>query len=230
MITILVLSSDRPTLETLCSDLGEQSDFRVHPAPDLDQVKVLLASNLKPDILLLDSDETDFDLIRQLLELIKRTDAKPASMILLTGHATEDAQVGALEMGLDDFLVRPVSSRELISRIRAVQRRRIPESEIRRLGAAGIELICDQHRVVIDGRNVSLSPTEYRLLEFFMSHPEKVYTRTQLLNNVWGRNVLIDERTVDVHIRRLRKALLKHGRDTVIQTVRGFGYRFSEWP
>jgi two-component system phosphate regulon response regulator PhoB len=133
-------------------------------------------------------------------------------------------------MGLDDFLVRPVSSRELISRIRAVQRRRIPESEIRRLGAAGIELICDQHRVVIDGRNVSLSPTEYRLLEFFMSHPEKVYTRTQLLNNVWGRNVLIDERTVDVHIRRLRKALLKHGRDTVIQTVRGFGYRFSEWP
>jgi two-component system phosphate regulon response regulator PhoB len=230
VITILVLSDDRHTLDTLCSDLREQSDFRVHPAPDLDQVKVLLASNLKPDIVLLDSAQADFDLTRRLLELIKNSEGNPASVIILTGDASEDSQVGALEMGVDDFLVKPVSPREVITRLRAVQRRRIPASEIRRLVAAGIELICDQHRVLIDSRNVSLSPTEYRLLEFFMSHPEKVYTRTQLLNNVWGRNVLIDERTVDVHIRRLRKALLNHGKDTVIQTVRGFGYRFSEWP
>ena len=230
MITILVLSDDRPALELVSNALVEQPDFNVHPALDLDQVSSLLASNLKPDLALLDSAQTDIDLTRRLLELLKNTDGKPASTILLSGEASEEARVRALEMGFDDYLVKPVSSRELISRLRALLRRRTPMGEGRRLDAAGIVLNCDQHRVLIDGRSVTLSPTEYRLLEFFMSHPEKVYTRLQLLNNVWGRNVAIDERTVDVHIRRLRKALLNYGRDTAIQTVRGFGYRFSERP
>ena len=228
MIKILGLSDDHPNLEGVSNALGEQADFQVHTAIDLDQVASLLDSHLKPDLVMLDSAQTDLDLTRRLLEQVKGVEGMPASTILLTGQTSEEARIRALEMGIDDYLVKPASPRELISRLRALLRRRSQTSEGRRLEAAGIVLNCDQHRVLIDGRTVSLSPTEYRLLEFFMSHPEKVYTRSQLLNNVWGRNVLIDERTVDVHIRRLRRALLKFGRDTAIQTVRGFGYRFSE--
>jgi two-component system phosphate regulon response regulator PhoB len=149
-------------------------------------------------------------------------------IIMVTARGEEEDKIRGLDVGADDYVSKPFSPRELIARIRAVLRRSGKLGKSGRIEFGGIVLFPDEHRVIIADNPVALSPTEYRLLEFFLTHPDKVYSRSQLLDQVWGRSSFIEERTVDVHIRRLRKILSEHGREELIQTVRGFGYRFSE--
>jgi len=148
-------------------------------------------------------------------------------IILLTARVEENDRVHGLEVGADDYITKPFSPRELIARINAVLRRSQAGSEERPIEFAGLQLDPVGHRVQADGRRLDLAPTEYRLLHFFMTNPDRVYSREQLLDHVWGRGIFVEERTVDVHIRRLRKALAAQTYDRFIQTVRGAGYRFS---
>jgi two-component system phosphate regulon response regulator PhoB len=151
-----------------------------------------------------------------------------AGVLMLTARDTEPDKVLGLESGADDYLTKPFSSRELLARIQAVLRRRAPEAAAEILELHGLALDPVSHRVTARGASVELTPTEFRLLRFFMAHPERVYTRQQLLDQVWGDHVFIDERTVDVHIRRLRKSLSPAGLDGLVETVHGTGYRFRD--
>ena len=146
---------------------------------------------------------------------------------MLTARGEEDHKVQGLDAGADDYLTKPFSTRELASRIKAVLRRSNVLHQESAIEAEGLKLDPVSHRVSADDKLVEMGPTEYRLLAFFMSHPERAYTRTQMLDQVWGGNVYVEDRTIDVHIRRLRKALEPFGYDRFIQTVRGTGYRFS---
>ncbi|MEL7399051.1 MAG: winged helix-turn-helix domain-containing protein, partial [Pseudomonadota bacterium] len=148
-------------------------------------------------------------------------------IIMLTAKGEEDNKIQGLEVGADDYITKPFSPRELTARLKAVLRRTEGASNSEPTCVGNLVLDPISHRVTISGEPVAMGPTEYRLLEFFMSHPERVYSRGQLLDHVWGGNVYVEERTVDVHIRRLRKALQVEGHDQYVQTVRGAGYRFS---
>jgi two-component system phosphate regulon response regulator PhoB len=229
LITILVVEDDTPILNMLRDLLEAESNIHVLTALNITQAQALVGQSC-PDLILLDwmlPDMSGAEWVRRLRQddLYVRV-----PIIMLTARGEEEDKVRALDMGVDDYVTKPFSSKELVARIKAVLRRRINATGTGRLVLAGIELLLDEHRVLIEGRDVALSPMEYRLLEFFMSHPEKVYSRSQLLDNVWGRSVFIEERTVDVHIRRLRKTLADFGREDAVQTIRGFGYRFSERP
>lgn len=164
------------------------------------------------------------------LELVRSLKRDPQfedlAIIMLTARADEADKVRGLDSGADDYITKPFSSRELISRIHAVLRRAAPATN-EALSAGSLKIDTVGHRVFAGDEEVSLGPKEYRLLKFLVTHPERVYSRAQLLDRVWGANVYVEERTVDVHIRRLRKALEPHQADHFIQTVRGAGYRFS---
>ena len=161
-------------------------------------------------------------------ELCRQLRSKsPVPIIMLTAKDSEIDKVVGLEIGADDYVTKPFSPRELTARINAVLRRVDPQVEGEVLEFDGLALDPVAHRVLAQGKPVTLGPTEYRMLEFFMSHPDRVYTREQLLDRIWGGNVYVEERTIDVHIRRLRKALEEFGYDRMVQTVRGAGYRFS---
>ena len=179
------------------------------------------------DLLILDlklPGESGMDIARRI-----RADSN-MPIIMLTGCKEEADRVMALELGADDYLTKPFSPRELLARINAVLRRTTPVEGTERIDVEGLVLDQSSQRVSSGERTVALGPTEYRMLAFFMTHPERVYTREQLLDRVWGGNVYVEERTIDVHIRRLRKALEEYGYDRLIQTVRGSGYRFSARP
>ncbi|RME34981.1 MAG: phosphate regulon transcriptional regulatory protein PhoB [Gammaproteobacteria bacterium] len=195
-------------------------------AASADQVPSLLKQE-QPDLLLLDWMLPGIGG----LELLRRLRRDPATrhlpVIMLTARGDEHARVQGLESGADDYVTKPFSTRELIARIRAVLRRHGAGGDGELVEAGRLRLNTATHRVTIDEQAVELSPTEFRLLNFFVTHPERVFTRGQLLDQIWGDNVYIEERTVDVHIRRLRKALQPHGYDRAIQTVRTVGYRFS---
>jgi two-component system, OmpR family, phosphate regulon response regulator PhoB len=148
-------------------------------------------------------------------------------IIMLTAKGEEYDKVRGFESGVDDYVSKPFSTRELVARIRAVMRRAHVHGGREPIDVDGLRLDPASHRVTANDSRVKLGPTEFRLLQFFMSHPERVFDRSQLLDRVWGRNIYIEERTVDVHIRRLRKALSDSGFDRYIQTVHGSGYRFS---
>jgi two-component system, OmpR family, phosphate regulon response regulator PhoB len=164
----------------------------------------------------------------ELTRLIKRESAtRDLPVILLTARASEGDKVAGLDGGADDYVTKPFSPRELLSRINAVLRRSGAGATDEKIELGGLTLDRSSHRVSAAGKEVTLGPTEYRMLEFFMTHPERVYTREQLLDRVWGGNVYVEERTIDVHIRRLRKALEAVALDHRVQTVRGSGYRFS---
>ena len=168
------------------------------------------------------------------IELAQRLRADPRTrdipIIMLTARTDERDKIQGLEAGADDYITKPFSPRELIARIRAVLRRRTPQlsDEITLVGS--LEISPATHQVSVNGKAVILGPTEFRLLHFFMTHTERVYSRTQLLDQIWGDHVFIEERTVDVHIRRLRQALEPFGVNDMIQTVRHTGYRFSASP
>ena len=222
---ILIVEDEQPIREMVMFALAS-AGYEAQEAADSRQAQTVIAERL-PDLLLLDwmlPGVSGIDFARRL----KKEDlTRELPIIMLTARAEEEDKVQGLESGADDYITKPFSPRELVARIRAVLRRGAPAAEGEVLRANGLSLDLASHRVSSGETLLEMGPTEYRLLEFFMSHPERVYSRGQLLDRVWGGTVYVEERTVDVHIRRLRKALEPHGHDALIQTVRGAGYRFS---
>ncbi|MEM9301215.1 MAG: phosphate regulon transcriptional regulator PhoB [Pseudomonadota bacterium] len=180
-----------------------------------------------PDLILLDWMLPGMSGIDYARRLRKEELTKDIPIIMLTARGHEDDRIRGLETGADDYLVKPFSTRELVARINAVIRRASPTGDSEVIESEGLKIDLAAHRAFAGAKPLSLGPTEFRLLSFLMSHPERVYSRSQLLDHVWGGDVYVDERTVDVHIRRVRKALEPHDYQKFIQTVRGAGYRFS---
>jgi two-component system, OmpR family, phosphate regulon response regulator PhoB len=224
--SILVVEDERAIQELIAINL-EQSGQRAVRADSAEQALELIQTEL-PDLILLDwmlPGQSGLELARR-LRGDNRTKALP--IIMLTARGEEADKLRGLETGADDYITKPFSVRELQARIKAVLRRRAPEITDDVIEYHGLKLDPASHRVTGRGKDLTMGPTEFRLLHFFLTHPERVYTRTQLLDHVWGDHVFIEERTVDVHIRRLRAALTKSGQQTFVQTIRGSGYRFSK--
>lgn len=226
---LVLIVEDEDAIREMVRATLETAAFEVLDAADAQQAEMLLADH-RPDIILMDWMLPGISGV-ELTRRIKRNDAlREIPIIMLTARGEENSKVTGLEAGVDDYVTKPFSTRELIARMRAVLRRSGgSQGESLEVGG-GLALDPARHRVTANGASVEIGPTEFRLLQFFMSHPERVYSRSQLLDQVWGRNVYIEERTVDVHIRRLRKALEPSGFDALVQTVRGVGYRFSAQP
>lgn len=222
---ILIVEDEAPIREMVGFAIGK-AGFDLREAADTREAEVLIADRL-PDLILLDWMLPGMSGIEFARRLKREDVTRGVPIIVLTARGEEEDKVKGLEVGADDYVTKPFSPRELVARIRAVLRRSSPEGEGERLEVGELVLDAAGHRVLARGEPVHLGPTEFRLLRFFMSHPERVYSRSQLLDRVWGGNVYIEERTVDVHIRRLRKALEPFGFESMIQTVRGSGYRFS---
>jgi two-component system phosphate regulon response regulator PhoB len=220
MAANILLVEDEPGIQELLKlNLG-QAGHQVTAADDAEGALQYLKTTL-PDVILLDwmlPGMSGIDLCRRL-----RADKRyqPVPIIMLTARGEEQDRVSGLD------ITKPFSPRELVSRIRAVLRRRAPQMTEEPVEVIGLKLDPVSHRVTGNGKPLDLGPTEFRLLHFFMTHPERVYSRSQLLDQVWGDDVFVEERTVDVHIRRLRLALEVSGHDGLVQTVRGAGYRFS---
>ena len=225
--TILVVDDEAPIREMIRSNL-EFSGFNVLEAANAMEAHGLAVDAL-PDLVLLDwmmPNTSGIELLRRF-----RSDelTRYLPVVMLTAKDDEDNRIQGLDVGADDYITKPFSNRELIARINALLRRTEPNEAAEVLEAAGLKLDGGSHRVFGGDQALMMGPTEFKLLRFFMTHPERVYSRGQLLDQVWGSNVYVEERTVDVHIRRLRKALQTPGFDygNFIQTVRGTGYRFS---
>lgn len=200
--------------------------FEVREAADVSTARASIADR-RPDLVLVDWMLPDMSGLELTRALKRDKDTQELPVIMLTARAEEQDKVLGLDGGADDYVTKPFSPRELLARINAVLRRSPTGGHDEVIEADGLVLDAASHRVTVGDRTVQLGPTEYRLLAFFMTHPERVYSRAQLLDRVWGGNVYVEERTVDVHIRRLRKALETFEYDRFIQTVRGSGYRFS---
>jgi two-component system phosphate regulon response regulator PhoB len=225
---ILVVEDEQPIRDLIAFGLrraGCEVALAEHSRAALESI-----GNRRPDLIVVDwmlPDVSGLELIRLL-----RRDAhtRDIPVVMLTARAEEADKVTGLDAGADDYLTKPFSARELVARIQAVMRRSVPAAQFERVEVEGLLLDQAGQRVAAAGRPIALGPTEYRLLAFLMTHPDRVYTRSQLLDRVWGGNVYVEERTVDVHIRRLRRALEPSGYDRLVQTVRGTGYRFSAVP
>lgn len=225
---VLIVEDDPAIAELLKASL-DRGGFKLRHACDAESAERMVKDAL-PDLILLDwmlPGASGVEFARR-LRGAARTRELP--IIMLTARGAEQDKILGLDVGADDYITKPFSPRELMSRIKAVLRRRAPQATQDVVEAAGLTLDPASHRVTAQGADVSLGPTEFRLLHFFMTHTERVHTRSQLLDQVWGDHVYVEERTVDVHIRRLRQALETSGHDALIQTVRGAGYRFSTTP
>ena len=223
--TILVVE-DEPAIQELIAYNLELAGHRARRAQNAEQALEMVRTEL-PDLVLLDwmlPGMSGIEFARK-IRADKRTQGVP--LIMLTARADERDKLQGLETGADDYLTKPFSPRELNARVKAVLRRRAPQVTDDAVDISGLKLDPASHRVSGNGAVLALGPTEFRLLHFMMTHSERVYSRTQLLDQVWGDHVFVEERTVDVHIRRLRKALEPSGHDRLIQTVRSAGYRFS---
>ncbi len=225
---ILVVEDERPIREMIAFGL-RRAGFEVREAADARSGRAEVANKL-PDLLLVDWMLPDTSGLEFTRALKRDRETRELPVIMLTARAEEGDKVAGLEGGADDYITKPFSPRELLARINAVLRRAGPVEGGERIDIEGLVLDQSSQRVTSGEKTVALGPTEYRMLAFFMTHPERVYTREQLLDRVWGGNVYVEERTIDVHIRRLRKALEEFGYDRLIQTVRGSGYRFSSRP
>ncbi|HYJ39981.1 MAG TPA: phosphate regulon transcriptional regulator PhoB [Steroidobacteraceae bacterium] len=225
---ILVVEDERPIREMIAFGL-RRAGFEVREAADARTGRAEVANKL-PDLLLVDWMLPDTSGLEFTRALKRDRETRELPVIMLTARAEEGDKVAGLEGGADDYITKPFSPRELLARINAVLRRTTPVEGTERIDVEGLVLDQSSQRVSSGERTVALGPTEYRMLAFFMTHPERVYTREQLLDRVWGGNVYVEERTIDVHIRLLRKALEEFGYDRLIQTVRGSGYRFSSRP
>lgn len=223
---ILVIE-DEASIRDMLRFALERVDFLVSLAADAPSARLRIAES-RPDLILLDWMMPGVSGVDYARELKAAPQTRDIPVIMVTARAEEEDKIRGLNIGCDDYVSKPFSFPELIARIQAVMRRSMPGGEEERLAVAGLQVDAASQRVTAKGEPVRLGPTEYRLLHFFISHPERVYTREQVLDRVWGQNVYVEERTVDVHIRRLRKALEPFGYDGMIQTVRGTGYRFSE--
>lgn len=222
---ILVVEDETPIREMITFIL-EQNGFNAVEACDIDQALTKIHEPY-PDLILLDWMLPGGTGVKLAKKLKQGEYTRNIPIIMLTARSDEDDKVAGFEAGIDDYITKPFSPKELIARIKAVIRRVSPTSLEEEVEFHGLKLDPVAHRVAINDESLDLGPTEFRLLHFFMTHTERVYSREQLLDNVWGTNVYVEDRTVDVHIRRLRKAISGSGHEDFIQTVRGAGYRFS---
>ena len=228
MATILVVD-DEPDIRAVIRFALEGADFRVLEAGYADEARRLLTTE-QPDLILLDwmlPGRSGLELAQQLKQNPK-TRAVP--IIMVSARGEEEDRIKGLDTGADDYIAKPFSPREMIARINAVLRRARPDDAAAAIEIAGLHIDHVSRRVSAGDHSVEVAPTEYRLLHFFMTHSDRAFSRAQLLDQVWGNQVYVEERTVDVHVRRLRKTLEATGHDRLLQTVRGVGYRFSEKP
>lgn len=222
--TILIVE-DEPDIQKLIAVNLQHAGYRALRAASVPEAETLMRGAL-PNLVLLDW------ILPEILGLMfakrLRSDRRTMDIpiIMLTGRAYESDKVAALEAGVDDYITKPFSPRELLARIKAVMRRCAPQRTDDIIEIAGLRVDPAVRRVTCDGQEMELGDIEFRLLHFFMAHPERVYSRAHLLDEVWGDHVFVEERTVDVHIRRLRQALARTGHERLIDTVRGMGYRF----
>ena len=224
--TVLVVE-DEPQIQELLAVNLEHIGHKVVRASTAEEAEVAIRKAL-PDVLVLDwmlPGESGLAFARR-LRADERTRELP--ILMVTARAMEQDKISGLEAGADDYLTKPFSPKELAARIKAVLRRRAPQLADDAVEADGLRLDPAAKRVTAGGKAIELAPTEFRLLHFFLTHPDRIYSRTQVLDHVWGDHVFIEERTVDVHIRRLRKALEPTGHDRLIDTVRGSGYGFRK--
>lgn len=226
MASILVVD-DEPDIREVIRFALEGAEFRVHEAGHADEARKLIGFE-NPDLILLDwmlPGRSGLELAQQLKQSAA---TRSIPIIMVSAKGEEEDRVKGLDTGgVDDYIAKPFSPRELVARVNAVLRRTKSEAPADRIEISGLCIDNVSHRVSADGKRIDIAPTEYRLLYFFMTHADRAFSRSQLLDRVWGDQVYVEERTVDVHIRRLRKALEVTKHDYLLQTVRGVGYRFS---
>lgn len=222
----VLVVDDEPAIREMIQFTLERAGMSVRTAADSRETLALISES-RPDIVLMDWMMPGISGLELTRRLRKDSFTEDVPIIMLSARISEDDKVSGLEAGTDDYITKPFSPRELLARINAVMRRSSPADEEGRLIAGNLVVDTLSHRVIHDGHELQLGPTEYRLLEFFVSHPSRAYSRSQILDHVWGTASYVEERTVDVHIRRLRKVLESVGCDHFVQTVRGHGYRFS---
>ena len=226
MSTTILVVEDEPAIQELISVNLSFAGHKVLRAFDAEQAQTLIRAEL-PDLILLDwmlPGASGITLAKK-LRADERTRQVP--VIMLTAKGAENDKIEGLEAGADDYITKPFSPKELMARIKAVLRRRAPQLTDDVIQIGTLKLDPATHRITGNGLSLTVGPTEFRLLHFFMTHTERVFSRAQLLDQVWGDHVFVEERTVDVHIRRLRKALEPSGHENHIETVRGAGYRFA---
>lgn len=222
----ILVVEDEDAIRAMLIMVLEQAGFKPIAAADAQEAQNALDDAL-PDLILLDWMLPGISGVEWARRLKKEPMYRDIAIILLTARGEEEDKVRGLEIGADDYMTKPFSPKELVARIRAVLRRTGKLQGASSIVLGDLTLDTEQHRLSVGDKQLEVSPTEFRLMHFFMTHPDKVYSRTQLLDQVWGRSVYIEERTIDVHIRRLRKILSEYNREELVQTVRGFGYRFS---
>ncbi len=222
----ILIVDDEPAIRDMVAFALRKAEYEAVQAGDAKEAQAAISAKV-PDLILLDWMLPGMSGIELARRLRKESISREVPIIMLTARGEENDRVSGLEAGVDDYVVKPFSARELLARIKAVMRRVRGDEEDGSVAMGGLRIDGAAHRVYAGETPIHIGPTEYRLLHFFMTHAERVYTRTQLLDHVWGGNVYVEERTVDVHIRRLRKTLEPHGLENLVQTVRGSGYRFS---
>ena len=222
----ILLVEDEAAIREMVELALSRAGFETRAVPDAAQAERAIEQE-RPDLILLDwmlPGVSGLDFARKL----RRADStRNIPVVMLTAKGEEGDRLSGFDAGADDYVVKPFSVKELTARIQAVLKRTTPAGDDDPIEIDGLRLDPASHRVTARGETVRTGPTEFRMLHFFMDHPERVFTRGQLIDRVWGSNVYIEERTVDVHIRRLRKVLAEHGFDRFVQTVHGTGYRFS---
>jgi two-component system phosphate regulon response regulator PhoB len=222
---ILIVEDEAAIREMLGYTLMKEG-YACLEAADVEQARALINKD-RPDLILLDWMLPGVSGIDYARSLRSDSETQNIPIIMLTARGEEADKVRGLDTGVDDYVTKPFSTKELLARLRAVLRRYATDAQQGVIEIGGLVLDPDTYRVTANEQTIEISPTEFKLLHFFITHPERVYSRTQLLDHVWGQNIYVEERTVDVHIRRLRKTLEPFGYDKYIQTVRSVGYRFS---
>ena len=222
---ILIVEDEQAIREMVCVAL-RHAGFECLEAADAAQAQARILATM-PDIVLLDWMLPGISGVDYARRLRQDRLTRHLPIIMLTARTQEEDKLKGLETGADDYVTKPFSTRELLARIKALLRRSAPQAADIAVAIGGLHLDPVTHRVQANGAKLALGPMEFRLLHFFMTHPERVHSRERILDSVWGGNVYVEERTVDVHIRRLRKVLEATGHDSLIQTVRGAGYRMS---
>jgi len=222
----ILIVDDEPAIRSMIAMTLELNGFEYLEAENAQTAHNLVVDE-RPDLILLDWLMPGISGIELARRLRRDNLTSDIPIIMITAKGAESNKVEGLDTGADDYITKPFSTKELLSRIRAVLRRSETQSEVPVIDVNGLIIDSSAHRASAHGKQLKLGPTEFNLLQFFMNHPERAFTREQLLDQVWGSNVYVDNRTVDVHILRLRKILARHGFDKFIQTVRGTGYRFS---
>ena len=223
---VLIVEDEQAICDMVCLALS-QAGYGCRPAADAQEAQRRIVEDGLPDLILLDWMLPGVSGIDYARKLRQDKLTRDIPIVMLTARTQEEDKIRGLDTGADDYITKPFSTRELIARIKALLRRTAPQTAETPVEVRGLVLDPVTHRVQADRQKIDLGPMEFKLLHFFMTHPERVHSRERILDSVWGANVYVEERTVDVHIRRLRKALTPSGHEGLIQTVRGAGYRLS---